>query len=61
MTIKEKAKSVIDNLPEDSTMDDIMHALYIQAKLEKGLQEINDGKGIPHEVVKERLINKWAR
>jgi predicted transcriptional regulator len=61
MTIKEKAKSVIDNLPEDSTMDDIMHALYIQAKLEKGLQEINEGKGISHEVVKERLLNKWAR
>lgn len=61
MTIKEKAKFVIDNLPEDSTMDDIMHALYIQAKLEKGLQEINEGKGIPHEVVKERLLNKWAR
>ena len=61
MTIKEKAKSVIDNLPEDSTMDDIMHTLYIQAKLEKGLQEINEGKGISHEVVKERLLNKWAR
>ena len=60
-SVKEKAKGVIDNLPEESTMDDIMHALYIRSKIEQGEREIEDGKGIPHEEVKERLLNKWAR
>ena len=61
MTFKEKAKTVIDNLPEDSTMDDIMHALYIQAKIEQGERDIEEGKGIPHAEVKERLLNKWVK
>jgi len=61
MTVKEKAKTVIDNLPEDSTIDDIIHALYIQAKIEQGEREIEQGKGIPHDKVKERLLNKWAK
>ncbi len=60
-SVKDKAKSIIDNLPEDSTMDDIMHALYIKAKIELGEREIEEGKGIPHEEVKQRLMNKWAR
>jgi hypothetical protein len=36
MTVKEKAKSVIDKLPDKANMDDIMHALYIQAKFDRG-------------------------
>jgi DNA gyrase/topoisomerase IV subunit B len=59
-SVKEKAKSVIDNLPEDSTMDDIMHALYIQIKFNNGINQIEEGKGIPHEEAKE-MIRKTNR
>ncbi len=59
-SVKEKAKNVIDNLPEDSTMDDIMHALYILIKLDKGLKQIEEGKGVSHEEAKE-MMRKWAR
>ena len=59
-SVKEKAKSIIDNLPEDSTMDDIMHALYIQIKFNHGIKQIEEGKGIPHEEAKE-MMRKWAR
>jgi len=52
MTIKEIAKSVIDKLPDEADMDDIIHALYIRTKFERGIQEIENGKGIPHEEAK---------
>lgn len=58
---KEKAKNLIDNLPDESTMDDIIHALYVQAKFEHGEQEIAEGKGIAHEDVKQRLLDKWVK
>ena len=61
MTVKEKAKSLIDKLPDKVNMDDIMHALYIQAKFEHGEQEIEEGKGIPQEEVKKRLYDKWVK
>ena len=47
-SIKEIAKSVIDTLLEHATMDDIIHTLYIRTKFDKGLKEIEEGKGIPH-------------
>ena len=61
MTVKDKAKTIIDQLPEAASIDDIMHALYLQAKFEHGEREIEEGKGIPHEKVKKRLYDKWVK
>ncbi len=58
MTVKDIAKHVIDTLPKKASMDDIMHALYINAKFNHGEQEIREGKGILHEEAKKRL-QKW--
>jgi len=55
MVAKEAAKHVIDAMPDDASMDDIIHALYVRAKFEHGEREIREGRGVPHEQVKERL------
>jgi len=60
MAVKDEAKQVIDALPNDATMDDIIHALYVRAKFEHGEREIREGRGIPHDAAKERL-QKWLR
>jgi hypothetical protein len=56
MLTKETAKRVIDSLPDDATMDDIIHALYINVKFSRGEREIREGKGIAHEEAKKRLV-----
>jgi hypothetical protein len=58
--VKDQVKKIIDNLPDDTTIDDVMHALYIQAKLERAEKSITDGKGISHEDAKQRL-QKWLK
>jgi predicted transcriptional regulator len=60
MLAKEAAKQVIDSLPDDATMDDIIHALYINVKFSRGESEIRAGRGITHEEAKERL-RKWLK
>jgi hypothetical protein len=60
MAGKEIARQVIDTLPKEATLDDIMHALYVRAKFARGEQEIRDGKGISNEEAKRRL-GKWVR
>jgi len=55
MVAKEAAKHVIDAMPDDASMDDIIHALYVRAKFEHGEREIREGRGVPQEQVKERL------
>ena len=58
--IKTVAKQVIDALPDDANMEDIIHALYVREKFERSLREAREGKGIPHEEVK-RQMQKWSR
>jgi hypothetical protein len=60
MAVKDVAKTVIDTLPDEVTMDEIIHALYVRAKFDRGEKEIRQGKGIPHEKAKERL-QKWLK
>jgi len=55
MTTREIARSVIEALPEDASMDDIMRALYIRAKIERAEQSIEEGRGVPQAAVKQRL------
>lgn len=55
MAAKDTAKQVIDILPDEATMDDIIHALYVNAKFEHGEREICEGKGVPHQEAKQRL------
>ncbi|MBN1664644.1 MAG: hypothetical protein JW943_13675 [Deltaproteobacteria bacterium] len=60
MYAKEAAKDVIDSMPNESSMDDIIHALYVRLKFEHGENEIHDGKGVLNQEAKQRL-QKWLR
>ena len=60
MVVKDIAKHVIDTLPNEASMDDIIHALYINAKFERGECEVREGKGISHEEAKQKL-QKWVK
>ena len=60
MAVKDVARQVIDSLPDEASMDDVMHALYVIAKFQRGEREIREGKGIPHEEAKQRL-QKWLQ
>ncbi len=60
MAVKEMVRQVVDALPDDASMDDVIDALYIRAKFEHGEREIRTGKGISHEAAKRR-IRKWVR
>lgn len=59
-TIKERTLEVIRQLPDACSFDDVMEALWVQRKIFIGQEQIKDGKGIPHEEVKQRL-EKWLK
>lgn len=58
MSTKEEVIKLIKDLPENVTLEDIMRELYVRTKIEKGIQELNAGKVISHDEVKEKL-GKW--
>jgi hypothetical protein len=54
MLTRDTARQVIDSLPDDATMDDIIHALYINIKFARGEEELREGKGLTHEEAKRK-------
>ena len=52
MVAKETAKQVINSLPDDASMDDIIHALYVNVKFARGEREIREGRRVSHEEAK---------
>ena len=58
MTIKQIAIDTIKNMPEDTTWDIIQDRINFMAGVRKGLQELDEGKGVPHDRVKEDFA-KW--
>jgi hypothetical protein len=57
-TVKEQVIEIIQQMPSDTNVSDIMAELYFRQKVDEGLKELDGGKGIPHKEVKGRL-KKW--
>jgi len=56
---KEKVIQMIQQLPDEVTVDDIFSELYFKLQVDSGLRELDEGKGIPHQKVKESM-SKWV-
>jgi predicted transcriptional regulator len=58
MTTKEVAIRSIQELPEEATWEDIQERINFVAGVRKGLRELDEGKGIPHERIREEF-SEW--
>jgi len=58
MTTKQIAIQTIQELPDDATWDDIQERIRFVAGVRKGLRELDKGKGIPHDRVREEFA-EW--
>jgi hypothetical protein len=54
--VKESAIKIIENLPDQATLDDIMYQLYVKKKIDLSLKAAEDGKVYSHEDVKKRIL-----
>jgi len=60
MTVKEQIVKIIGKLPDDVGVSDVMAELYFKQQVDTGLKELDEGKGLSHQKVKERLV-KWLK
>jgi predicted transcriptional regulator len=58
MTTKESVLQTIGELPDDASLEEILDAVLLRLKVERGRQQIQEGRRVPHEEVRERLA-KW--
>ena len=58
ITAKEVILDVLNKLPDDATMDDILYNLYIHDKVERGLEAVREGRTITQEEM-EKEMEQW--
>jgi len=56
---KQQVIEMIQRLPEDVSIDDILEELYFRLKVDEGLRQLDEGKSIPHAEVEARLA-RWT-
>ncbi len=59
--IKEEIIALIQELPDDATLEDIQYHLFVKQKLLRAEEQIKEGKTIPHEEVMEKARMKWFK
>ena len=51
---------MIQDLPDDASIEDAMERLLLLAKIDRGLEQAGAGLTIPYSQVKERM-GKWMK
>jgi hypothetical protein len=55
MTEKEIVLQTVSQLPDDCSIDEIADRIEFLAAVQKGLDQLDRGEGIPHEEIKKQL------
>ena len=56
---KETIRALLDRLPDDCSLDEVLYHLYVLQEVANGRADANAGRTIPHAEVAEQLRGKW--
>jgi hypothetical protein len=59
MRAKETVRELLDRLPDDCSLDDVLYHLYVVQTIQQGRSEADAGHLISHAQVAEALWQKW--
>ena len=61
MEAKETVRALLDRLPNDCSMDEVLYHLYVLHEIDKGRADAEAGRTITHAEVAAELRKKWRR
>jgi hypothetical protein len=59
METKDAVRALLERLPDDCTIEDVLYHLYVLQEVEQGRADIAAGHTIPHSQVTDDLRRKW--
>lgn len=59
MEAKDTVRALLDRLPDDCSLDDVLYHLYVVQQIEAGIADADAGRVIPQEQVHQELERKW--
>jgi predicted transcriptional regulator len=57
-TAKETVRRLLDDLPDNASLEDIQHHIYVREKIERGLRDVEAGRVVDQDEAKRRMA-KW--
>ena len=61
METKQAVRALLDRLPDDCSVEDVLYHLWVLQAVERGQAEVAAGRTIPHEEVDRAMRLKWLR
>ena len=59
MRQKQAVRELLDRMPDDCTLDDVLYHLYVVRAVECSQADVAAGRTLPHQQVGEELRKKW--
>ena len=59
METKDAVRALLERLPDDCTIEDVLYHLYVLQEVEQARADIAAGRTIPHAQVADELRRKW--
>jgi hypothetical protein len=56
---KQTVREVLDRLPDDCSLDDVLYHLYVVNAVNRGQAEVAAGQTVSHDDVARELRKKW--
>jgi predicted transcriptional regulator len=57
-TAKEEVQQLLQDLPDDATLEDIQYHIYVKQKIAQGLADVRAGRVMSQEEVEKRFA-RW--
>jgi predicted transcriptional regulator len=50
--VKNEARKLLDNMPDEASWDDVMYEMYARKKIDEGINAADAGDLIPHKEIR---------
>lgn len=60
MTAKETVRALLERLPDDCSLDDVLYHLYVANAVETGRQDVAVGEVVDQAEVEDELRRRWV-
>ncbi len=54
-SVRDEARRLVDQLPDDATWEDLLYEIYVRQSIETGLADCRAGRLVPSSEVRKRL------
>ena len=59
MQVKQTVREILDRLPDDCSLDDVLYHLYVVQSVGRGKHQVDAGQTASHDEVAQALRKKW--